>query len=186
MDARRSVLPCVVEPEAETAPAEIAGFSREHPFLSMRQMFGASQEAVFGACSGSDSFLQWFGAPGYPIRSRVDARQGGPFHIVTAGADELTHTITGSFTELLPPRRIALSWQWKSLNGPTIEQVHAGLATIDLLQGDAMCHMLVEVYCARYRVGDRHTSCCEEMWTASLERLALRVVEPSRHSVTPP
>jgi uncharacterized protein YndB with AHSA1/START domain len=179
MDARRTVLPCVVEPVAETGHAEFASFARDHPFLSIRQMFGASQEAVFSVCSDSDSFLHWFGAPGYPVRSRVDARQGGPFHIVTAGTDELTHTLTGSFTELLPPRRIALSWQWKSQSAPTIEQVHAGLATIELRQEDAMCHMLLEVYCARYRVGDpRHTNCCEEMWTSSLERLALRVWSP--------
>jgi uncharacterized protein YndB with AHSA1/START domain len=66
----------------------------------------ATPEEVFVYLTQSSKYLEWMG-----VRAELDARPGGTFRLDPNGSG--TDTISGTFVEVTPPRRIVFTWGYE-------------------------------------------------------------------------
>ena len=84
--------------------------------LVLNRHFDAAPERVFAAFTEQALMQSWYGPETMTApRCDVDARVGGAYRIELHGAAGLVSIVTGVFTEIDPPRRLAFTWGW--LNG---------------------------------------------------------------------
>jgi uncharacterized protein YndB with AHSA1/START domain len=68
---------------------------------------------VFRAWAEPARLAQWFGPGAFRVlRAEVDLRPGGPYRIVFQPASGEPVTLTGTYVEVAPPRRLAFTWSW--------------------------------------------------------------------------
>ena len=87
----------------------------ERPGHSVRvsQVVEAAPARVWDAFSRRDQLAQWF-APG-DLKAEIhelDFRVGGRFDIAMVEPTGAPHRASGIFLEIVPRRRIVLSWRW--------------------------------------------------------------------------
>jgi uncharacterized protein YndB with AHSA1/START domain len=84
--------------------------SAQAKLVLKRQIFGPPGE-VFQAWTQPDVMRKWL-APGenVVIEASTDVRLGGRFRIHSTAPDGSLHTIEGSYKELIPGRRIVMTW----------------------------------------------------------------------------
>ena len=81
--------------------------------LRVSQVVEAAPARVWDAFSKPDQLAQWF-APG-ELRARIDAfdfRIGGRFDISMVEPSGSPHRAFGTILEIVPHRRLVLSWKW--------------------------------------------------------------------------
>jgi uncharacterized protein YndB with AHSA1/START domain len=82
--------------------------------LVLRRTLKAPPERVFRAWTEPEHLARWFGPAGFtcPLHE-IDARPGGAYRIVMRSPEGSLHTVTGIYTAVEPPRRLAFTWGWE-------------------------------------------------------------------------
>lgn len=81
--------------------------------LTLRRRFAAPPALVFRAWTDPVHYPRWGAPEGLEVAAfEQDLRVGGAYRIHMRGADQ-EHTVTGRYTEIDPPRRLAMTWRWQ-------------------------------------------------------------------------
>jgi uncharacterized protein YndB with AHSA1/START domain len=81
--------------------------------LTLVRRIAARPSIVFEAVTTAEGVAAWFGPDDLPvIRAEMDARVGGTFRVRFRTLDGREHEACGEFLEVVPPRRIVMSWRW--------------------------------------------------------------------------
>lgn len=83
--------------------------------LTLTRTFSATPEKVFGALTDPKELMRWF-APSddfsTPI-AEVDLRVGGKYRIQMKAPDGETHTVGGTYREVVPPEKLVFTFAWE-------------------------------------------------------------------------
>ena len=72
-----------------------------------------AQADVFAAWTDQRLFQKWFAPDTYFVQEiDIDVRVGGHHRTTVVGPDGGRHTTTGVYTELDPPKRLAMTWNY--------------------------------------------------------------------------
>lgn len=87
---------------------------REDARLVLRRTLPVPPEVVYRAWTAADRMAPWL-APGEARASvEADARPGGRYEVVMEGVEDGgTYTVRGEYLELVPHRRIVMTWEWE-------------------------------------------------------------------------
>jgi uncharacterized protein YndB with AHSA1/START domain len=81
--------------------------------LTLVRRIAARPSIVFEAMTTSEGLAAWFGPDDLPaLHAQADARVGGAYRVRFRRFDGSEHEACGEFLELVPPRRIVMSWRW--------------------------------------------------------------------------
>jgi uncharacterized protein YndB with AHSA1/START domain len=81
--------------------------------ITLVRRIAARPSIVFEAMTTSEGVAAWFGPDDLPVvRAQMDARVGGAYRVHFRTIDGGDHEACGEFLELIPPRRIVMSWIW--------------------------------------------------------------------------
>ncbi len=84
--------------------------------LTLVRRIAARPSIVFEAMTTAEGVAAWFGPDDLPVvRAQMDARVGGAYRVhfrTRDGRDGHDHEASGEFLELVPTRRIVMSWSW--------------------------------------------------------------------------
>jgi uncharacterized protein YndB with AHSA1/START domain len=81
--------------------------------LTLVRRIAARPSIVFEAMTTADGVAAWFGPDDLPVvRAEMDARVGGAYRVHFRTLDGRDHEASGEFLELVPPRRVVMSWSW--------------------------------------------------------------------------
>ncbi len=100
--------------------------------LTLVRRIAARPSIVFEAMTTAEGVAAWFGPDDLPVvRAQMDARVGGAYRVHFQTLDGLDHEACGEFLELVPPRRIVMSWSW-AVGGVAEERGRTSRVEIDL------------------------------------------------------
>jgi uncharacterized protein YndB with AHSA1/START domain len=81
--------------------------------LQVTRRFKAPRERVFAAFSSLEAMTEWFGPPGRScLGDTVDFRVGGGYRLRIRTPDGEEMTVSGSYSEITPPSKLAFTWKW--------------------------------------------------------------------------
>jgi uncharacterized protein YndB with AHSA1/START domain len=81
--------------------------------LTLVRRIAARPSIVFEAMTTAEGVAAWFGPDDLPVvGAEMDARVGGAYRVRFRTRDGREHEASGEFLELVPPRRIVMSWSW--------------------------------------------------------------------------
>jgi uncharacterized protein YndB with AHSA1/START domain len=81
--------------------------------LTLVRRIAARPSIVFEAMTTAEGVAAWFGPDDLPVvRAEMDARVGGAYRVHFRTLDGHDHVACGAFLEVVPPRRIVMSWSW--------------------------------------------------------------------------
>jgi uncharacterized protein YndB with AHSA1/START domain len=81
--------------------------------LTLVRRIAARPSIVFEAMTTAEGVAAWFGPDDLPVvRAEMDARVGGAYRVQFRTLDGRDHEACGEFLEVVPPRRIVMSWSW--------------------------------------------------------------------------
>jgi uncharacterized protein YndB with AHSA1/START domain len=81
--------------------------------LTLVRRIAARPAIVFEAMTTAEGVATWFGPDDLPVvGAEMDARVGGAYRVHFRTLDGRDHEARGEFLELVPPRRIVMSWNW--------------------------------------------------------------------------
>jgi len=81
--------------------------------LTLVRRIAARPSIVFEAMTTAEGVATWFGPDDLPVvRAEMDARVGGAFRVHFRTLDGRDHEACGEFLEVVPPRRVVMSWRW--------------------------------------------------------------------------
>ena len=81
--------------------------------ITLVRRIAARPSIVFEAMTTAEGVAAWFGPDDLPVvRAEMDARVGGVYRVHFRTLDGLDHEASGEFLEVVPPRRIVMSWSW--------------------------------------------------------------------------
>ena len=81
--------------------------------LTLVRRIAARPSIVFEAMTTAEGVAAWFGPDDLPVvRAEMDARVGGAYRVHFRTLDGRDHEARGEFLEVVPPRRIVMSWSW--------------------------------------------------------------------------
>ena len=90
----------------------------EKPSLQIERRIAARREKVFEAWTKADQISQWFN-PSIEYTTIVhamDVRPGGVYRIEMRNPKGENHIVRGVYREVLPPQKLAFTWQWEGKN----------------------------------------------------------------------
>ena len=103
--------------------------------LTLVRRIAARPSIVFEAMTTAEGVAAWFGPDDLPVvRAEMDARVGGAYRALFRTLDDRDgheHEACGEFLEVVPPRRIVMSWRW-ALGGVPEERGRTSRIEIDL------------------------------------------------------
>jgi glutathione S-transferase len=106
---------------AEAVAADDArspGESADDRTLVIERVFKAPPEAVFHAWTDPAILVQWWGPETFTTSEpEMDVRPGGAWRTVMVGPKGETHTASGVYREITPPKRLVMSWAWQQDDG---------------------------------------------------------------------
>ena len=83
--------------------------------LTLVRRIAARPSIVFEAMTTAEGIAAWWGPEDLPvIRAEIDARVGGSYRIRFQTLDGGVHEVHGEYLELVPPRRIVMTWYYES------------------------------------------------------------------------
>ena len=89
--------------------------------LTLIRRIAARPSIVFEALTTAEGVAAWWAPEDLPvIEARVDASVGGAFRIRFPTSDGEEHEACGEYLEVVPPRRLVMSWRW--LDGGVSEE----------------------------------------------------------------
>ena len=81
--------------------------------LTLVRRIAARPSIVFEAMTTAEGVAAWFGPDDLPVvGAEMDARVGGAYRVHFRTLDGRDHEARGEFLEVVPPRRIVMSWNW--------------------------------------------------------------------------
>jgi uncharacterized protein YndB with AHSA1/START domain len=83
--------------------------------ITITRTVAATPERVFAAWTDAEQLAAWWWPQLGGTTYDVDARLGGRFRIHSPG---IGSTVTGSYTEVDRPRRLAFTWTWEDEGEP--------------------------------------------------------------------
>lgn len=88
---------------------------RESFSLTVTRRFAAAPDAVFRAWIDPAQLAQWMGPRHVQARiDALDARVGGAYAISFLDGDGVRHRVGGVYHEIVPNRRLVMSWAWQA------------------------------------------------------------------------
>ncbi len=100
--------------------------------LTLVRRIAARPSIVFEAMTTAEGVAAWFGPDDVPVvRAEMDARVGGAYRVHFRTLDGRDHEASGEFLEVVPPRRIVMSWNW-AFGGVPEEQGRTSRVEINL------------------------------------------------------
>ncbi len=142
--------------------------------LRAERTFDAPREAVFAAWTNPAVLRRWWASePGWRSPSaEVDLRVGGRYRLSMGEPDGgPVHTVTGEYTEVRPPERLAYTWAWEG-DPPEMDGSAGTLVTVEFAEDDGRTTVtVVHTGFATDRARDLH----EGGWGGCLDSLGRRV-----------
>jgi uncharacterized protein YndB with AHSA1/START domain len=100
--------------------------------LTLVRRIAARPSIVFEAMTTAEGVATWFGPDDLPVvRAEMDARVGGAYRVHFRTLDGRDHEACGEFLEVVPLRRIVMSWRW-ALGGELDESGRVSRIEIEL------------------------------------------------------
>ena len=86
------------------------------PSLVLKRRLKAAPEKVYEAWTKPEQMTHWWGVPGSakPTIAETDLRVGGRFRVQFWGANDEHHSVSGTYREVVPNRKLSFSWAWQS------------------------------------------------------------------------
>jgi uncharacterized protein YndB with AHSA1/START domain len=86
------------------------------PSLVLKRRLKAAPEKVYEAWTKPEQMTHWWGVPGgaKPTVAETDLRVGGRFRVQFWGANDEHHSVSGTYREVVPNRKLSFSWAWQS------------------------------------------------------------------------
>ena len=137
--------------------------------LQIERSINAPPEIVYAAWLEAETMRRWL-APSddfTTIVHRADGKVGGGFKIEMRKPDGSVHIASGTYTELVPARRIAFTWTWE--NHPEDGNSVIGVDLAPEGKGTRLVFTHEQLPNATSR--DNHLT----GWTGCLERLARNI-----------
>ena len=102
-------------------PGPSGANGERHIYLALRRVIDAPVEAVYAAWTDAALLRRWL-APGDAtvVRAVAEAVAGGAFLVDMRGADGRKWLVRGQFREVVPCRRLVLSWCWEGTDIETL------------------------------------------------------------------
>lgn len=97
--------------------------------ITITRTVAASPGRVFAAWTDADQLAAWWWPQLADTTYDVDARPGGRFRIRSA---QIGATVTGVYTDVAPPRRLAFTWTWEDDNEPDAAVEDTVVVTFEL------------------------------------------------------
>ena len=133
--------------------------------LTIVRRIRARPDIVFRALTAPDGIAQWWGPDAGPVLlAESDPRIGGRFRVRFRMLDGTEHESGGTYLEVDPPRRLAMTWSWLvgGDQGPE-SRVEIDLRPIDTGTELTFTHAQLATDAAR----DSH----REGWSGALDKL---------------
>jgi len=140
--------------------------------LTLVRRIAARPSIVFEALTTADGVAAWWGPHDLPVISaQMDARVGGAYRIRfrTLGGQE--HEVYGEFLELIPSRRVVMSWRY-AFGGEPEELGRASRVEFELTPiagGVELTFTHADLKNEASRISHQHG------WTGSLAKLVQRL-----------
>lgn len=86
------------------------------PSLVLKRRLKAAPEKVYEAWTRPEQMTQWWGVtenPKKPI-AETDLRVGGHFRVQFWGPTDEHNSVSGTYREVVPNRKLSFSWAWQS------------------------------------------------------------------------
>jgi uncharacterized protein YndB with AHSA1/START domain len=82
--------------------------------LVIERVFTAPPEEVFQAWIDPATLIKWWGPETFKTPDcRMDVRPGGSWRTVMVSPQGEPHIVSGTYREILPPRRLVMTWGWE-------------------------------------------------------------------------
>jgi uncharacterized protein YndB with AHSA1/START domain len=134
--------------------------------LVIERRFKASPERVFRAWTDPAILVTWWGPVGFTTpECHLDLRQGGAWRTVMRAPDGSRHPVSGVYREILPPKRLVITWAWEEADGRRGPETEVAVTFAPTPEGTHM--RLVQRLFPSPAARDRH----EDGWTQSLGKL---------------
>lgn len=136
--------------------------------LTLVRRIAARPSIVFEALTTPDGIANWWGPDDGPVLfAETDVRVGGRFRVRFRMLDGSEHDCSGEYTEVVKPRRLAMTWRWTYGGDPeeagAESRVEIDLRPIDTGTELTFTHSRLRTDASR----DSH----ERGWTGSLNKL---------------
>jgi uncharacterized protein YndB with AHSA1/START domain len=81
--------------------------------LTLVRRIKARPEIVFDALATPEGISAWFGPDAGPVLiAETDLRVGGKYRVRFRTLDGREHECAGTYLDVAPPKRLAMSWRW--------------------------------------------------------------------------
>jgi uncharacterized protein YndB with AHSA1/START domain len=83
--------------------------------LVIERMLPAPPERVFRAWTDPAFLVRWWGPEGFTTAPghAIDIRPGGSYRTTMVSQKGESHTVSGTYREIAPPRRLVFTWGWE-------------------------------------------------------------------------
>jgi len=133
------------------------------PSLTLKRRIKAAPEKVYAAWTEPEKLMRWFGPDeGKVVSAKTDVRVGGGFRIVFHTMDGEQHDVSGTYSEVVPNRKLAFSWAWR-----TMPERESRLTLTFKPDDDATLFTLFHEQFADQAARDGH----EQGWNGALDKL---------------
>ncbi len=137
--------------------------------LTLVRRIAARPSIVFEAMTTPEGVSAWWGPDEGPVvAAEVDARVGGAFRVRFRTALGHEHEASGDFVEVVPSRRLVMSWRW-SVGGEPDEVGRTSRIEVDLAPTGAGTEVTFTHADLATELSRQHH---EEGWTNSFAKLA--------------
>jgi uncharacterized protein YndB with AHSA1/START domain len=145
--------------------------------LTLVRRIAARPSIVFEAMTTAEGVAAWFGPDDLPVvHAEMDARVGGAYRVHFRTLDGRDHEACGEFLEVIPSRRIVMSWSWAS-GGELEERGRVSRVEIELKSiGDG-----TELTFTHAALGSEPSAKSHEGgWTGALDKLVRHLEDQLR------
>ena len=151
--------------EANAARAVREG-STDDRTLVIERVFKAPPEQVFAAWTDPKILVGWWGPEGHHMpECAMDVREGGEWRTVMQNQSGETHTVSGVYREITPPKRLVMTWAWQQPDGSRGHETMVELS-FEPTPGGTRLRLVQRVF-ANVEQRDNHRM----GWSSSLDKL---------------
>ena len=96
------------------AATRLAPQSTADRTLVIERTFNAPPERVFAAWTEPEMLAKWWGPEGAKLPGALmEFRVGGRYRTAMTGPDGNAHIVSGTYREIVPPRKLVFTWGWE-------------------------------------------------------------------------
>jgi len=141
------------------------------PVITITRILNAPRERVFAAWTQPELICKWFGPTlDSQCEAEVDLRVGGSYAIQVNGMNGIRRTIYGKYTEILPPSRLAMTWNLSGLS-----DADGSLVTVELRE----CNGKTELTVIHAQLtNEQMRNAATQGWNAGLNKM-VRLFDPT-------